>query len=113
MSILARLFRRPSPRNILPMDPAEEKLLARQREARAAKPISLRESEKSDLLEVVPLDERIVEGRYYVVTTGDREFFHVAKRKDGEWRYGPHGPAIEDEVTGYCAADGPPLSGSV
>ena len=112
MSILARLFRRPPPRAILPMDPAEEKLLARQREARAAKPLPLRESEKRDLFEIVPLDDRIVEGRYYVVTTGDREFFHVAMRKDGEWRYGPHGPAIENEVTGYCAGNGPASSGS-
>lgn len=100
--ILARLFRRPSRRAILPMDPIEAQLLARQRQARASSPLPLSGTEKSDLLEVMPLDdERIVDGRYYIVMTGDREFFHVAMRRAGEWRYGPHGPLIEG-VTGYC-----------
>jgi len=101
-SVLARLFRRNPPGAILPMDPVEEKLLARQREARASSPLPLIGTERSDLLEVEPLDdERIVDGRYYIVMTGDREFFHVAMRRAGEWRYGPHGPLIEG-VTGYC-----------
>lgn len=89
------------------MDPVEERLLARQREARAAAPLPVTEKERSSCFEIVPLDDRIVDGRYYIVVTGDREFFHVALRRDGEWRYSPRSPVIEGEVTGYCPANGP------
>lgn len=109
---LARLFRRPTPGAILAMDPIEEELLQRHRIARKAEPYPLSRRAKSTAFTVVPLDDRIVEGRYYIVTTRVGELFHVAMRRNGEWRYSPTSPVIEGEVTGYCPADGPAASGA-
>ncbi|WP_370189328.1 hypothetical protein [Qipengyuania sp.] len=53
----------------------------------------------------VPLDDRIEDGRFYLVKTAN-EFLHCAQRRAGRWVYGANGPAVEGQVEKYCVPRG-------
>lgn len=58
-------------------------------------------SEPLSQFHFVPLDDRIEDGRFYLVKTAN-EFLHCAKRVAGQWLYGATGPAVEGVVEAYC-----------